>query len=129
MKRVVTLFPVGEYNSKSDGGIRMYEADPGLVEVLGQAKDIRLHAFTERKDANAVATLRLYESSLPGRPDMKGKQLNDPAGYVLSNAECTLTTVSGPFCGRLQAQLEVKDSAAANPMSIVLEVGATLILD
>jgi hypothetical protein len=76
-----------------------------------------------------VATLRLYESSVGGPPDKYGKQLNDPDGYVLTNSECYLTTVSGPFCGRLRALLEVKDSAVTNPMSITLEVGATLIIE
>jgi hypothetical protein len=128
MKRLVTLFK-GQFSSKGDGNTRTYEADDSLTLVLGQAKDIRLHAYTFVKDNNAVATLRLYESSIEGPPDAFGKQLNDPNGYVLTNSDCYLVTVSGPFCGRLRAMLEVKDSAAANPMSITIEVGATLIIE
>jgi hypothetical protein len=128
MKKLMLLFPVGIYSSKSNGGKRLYEIDAGTGDALGLADDLRLHIYTHRRDATVVATLRLYESSLDGPPDIKGKEIN-PSGYVIGNNECQMEDVSGPFCGRLKAVLEVEDSGAANPMSITLEIGATLLFE
>jgi hypothetical protein len=129
MKKLMLLFPVGIYSSKSDGAKRQYEVDEGKGDALGQADDLRLHIYTHRRDATVVATLRLYESSLDGPPDIKGKELSPPGGYVIGNDECQLEDVSGPFCGRLKAVLEVEDDNTTNPMSITLEIGATLFFE
>jgi hypothetical protein len=129
MKKLTLLFPAGIYSSKSDGGKRQYAVDEGTGDALGQADSLRLHFYTHRRDATVVAALRLYESSLSGPPDIKGKELSPPGGYVIGNNECQMENVLGPFCGRLKAILEVEDDNTTNPMSITLEIGATLFFE
>jgi hypothetical protein len=129
MKRVITnLFPTGAYISDAAGAVRTYEMDEGLVEVLGQAASMRVHGYVwERTDATARATLRFFESSVDGDVQDKGAQIG--AAIDLSAMGPTFSTVSGTFCGRVFARLEIDDSAATNQKRFEMEVGVTLIIE
>ncbi len=129
MKRNITnLFPAGAYISDTGGNPREYEMDEGLIEVLGQAASLRVQGFVcERTDATARATLRLYESALEGDTKQKGALIG--SAIDLSAVGSTFSTVTGPFCGRVMAKLEIDDSAATNQKRFQMEVGITLFLD
>jgi hypothetical protein len=112
------------------GGPRPYHMDESLYDVLGQAVSIRVHGFVyEKTDSDAKAILKFYESSLDGIPLDKGTQIG--SDIDLSSVGATYANVQGPFCGRVQAVLEIKDGNAtpANQKKLHIEVGLTLILD
>ncbi|MFH1468283.1 MAG: hypothetical protein ABIO70_28100 [Pseudomonadota bacterium] len=130
MSRITILFPLGDYPSNTDGTAREYVMDESLTEVLGQAKRILVHSYVHDKSANnAGAKLRLYHSSLDGRPDEVGEEYG--TGLDVSTSGADIQTVEGPFCGRVLAILEVVDTSepAATQKTFRMEIGVTLILD
>ena len=129
MKRIITnLLGETTFISYDDGSARKYESDDGLIEVLGQASSMRVHAFVyERTDANSKAELKLFESSVDGDVAEKGTQIGNTID--LSAVGATIATVSGPFCGRVKAHLDVSDSGAAGGKKFHMDIGVTLILD
>jgi hypothetical protein len=129
MKRIIPkLFNETTFISINDGTLRMYEADDGLMEILGQATSIRVHGFVyEKTDANATAELKFYESSVGGDVVEKGAQIG--SAVDLSAVGATFGTVSGPFCGRVKAILEVSDATTTSGKKFHMDIGLTLILE
>ncbi len=131
MKRnIPALFPLGTYFCKNTGGVRDYPMDESLIEVLGQASKVLVQSYTyEKTDADAKATLRLYQAALDG--DVREKGLEIGSGTDLSNLGPAMVTINGPFCGRIMAYLEIKDGNAtpANQKRVNIEVGVTLVME
>ena len=129
MKRTTLALLEGKtFISNSAGAVRKYWMDDGLIEVLGQATSMRVHGFVfEKTDANARATLKFFESSVAGDVMEKGAQIG--GNIDLSALGSTFANVTGPYCGRVMAVLEIDDTVPAAQKKFHMEVGITLILD
>jgi hypothetical protein len=125
MKRKITNpFPGTNFPSAGSEP-RIYQHDEGLCDVIGQAKDIRINAFVYRHDNAALAVLKFFEASLPGRPSMVGKQICSPINLLAENP--TIAQVSGPFCCRVEVVLEIDSTGAQS--EVQLDLGLTLIIE
>jgi len=129
MKRVISKLFSGEtFVSETGGAVRTYRMDESLIEVLGQASSIRVHAYVyEKTDATARAVVEFYESSVDGSVDGYGALIG--SAIDVSTAGETLSNVAATFCGRVMAILEIDDSAATNQKKFHMVIGVTLILD
>jgi len=122
------LFSGETFVSETGGAVRTYRMDESLIEVLGQASSIRVHAYVyEKTDATARAVVKFYESSVDGSVDGLGALIG--SAIDVSTTKETFGDVSATFCGRVMAILEIDDSAATNQEKFHLVIGVTLILD
>ena len=126
MKRNVTLFERQNYPSPT-GNIQLFTHDPGLVDVLGQAKDIRFQIFVYKKSATCQMDLKVYESA-------DAQTTPREAGNLVSTINRAVVgghfqTVTGPMCGRIEVTLEISDTGGPAAQDMDLEVFATLIIE
>lgn len=68
MKRLVTIFKSGTYISGPAGEIVTYTHDDNIIDVLGQAKSLRIQVIGDRTTGvDTRASVKVYESSDPLR--------------------------------------------------------------
>jgi hypothetical protein len=127
MKRVNVDWVSSEIFASDGANVRVYEHPEGQCDVNGQAAGLRFHAYFYRRDANCTARLKVFESSLPGRPSKKGSTIAD-VDLFYQNPNPKIVQVNGPFCGRVEAILEI-GSGDGNPAGVHMEIGVTLLLD
>ncbi len=127
MKRLVQVYARDTYLSGSSGSIQLFRHDASQYSLLGQAKTILLQVYGYRRSSTARATIKVYESSIPGRsPSEVGVQLGSASTVtVLRSPPISIT---GPFQGMVEITLEIDDTAAATQQEFDLEIDATLIL-
>ena len=126
MKRNVTLFARKTYPSPT-GAVHLYTHDPGLVDVLGQAKSIRFQIFVYKKSATAQMDLKVYESAdADTAPRDTGNLVTTINRAVVGGH---FQTVTGPLCGRIEVTLGISDTGGPAAQDMDLEVYATLILE
>ncbi len=126
MKRNVTLFPRSNY-ATSTGNIQLFTHDPGLIDVLGQAKTIKFQVFVYKKSPTAQMDLKVYESADSSSMPRDNGNLVTPINRTGLGG--IFPTVTGPLCGRIEVCLEISDTAGPNPQDMDLEVFATLIIE
>lgn len=126
MKRNVTLFPRNNYATIT-GNTQKYTHEPGLYDVLGQAKTIRFQIFVGKKSTRAQVDLKIYESADPETaPRETGNLVTTITRAILGGH---FVTVVGPLCGRVEVVLNISDTAGPAPQDMDLEVFATLIIE
>ena len=128
MKRLIPVYTRDTYLSGSSGGVKVFRHDESLFEVLGQGKVLLLQVYGYRKSATARATIKVYESSLQGRPPSEiGTQVGTTV--TVTTLRPGPMSITGPFQGRIEVVLEIDDTAATSQQEFDLVIAATLIIE